>query len=149
LPRRSIFPDFPVVLDPPEGGVRIGLRAPEARPDEAPVPRPFAARLVAVFLIAGGVWAFVNVIGFLVVSQGLCCLWLPMFLELPWGVAAVVRGGQLLFLPGRPRTPVIMVLLQMHLCFAFDVVNTLLGFFNLLMLCAPKARAYFRNEWGE
>jgi len=33
-------------------------------------------------------------------------------------------------------------------CGAFDLGNTLLGFLNVLLLCAPAARRYYRNEWG-
>jgi hypothetical protein len=145
VPRRSIFPDFPVVLDPPDAGLRVGVAVEEPK---VVLPRPFQARLVGVFLFLGGLVAIANPIAMSAFSGGLCCVCLPMFLEMIWGVVAVIRGLQILFVY-RPRSPVILVIIQIHLCGAFDLVNTLLGIFNLLMLCAPRARAYFRNEWGE
>jgi hypothetical protein len=72
-----------------------------------------------------------------------------MLPELPWGVAAVVRGGQLLFARGRPRVPAVVVMLQVFTCGAFDLGNTLLGVLNVLFVCSPAARRYYRNEWGE
>src|SRR5215216_7016390 len=74
LPRRSIFPDFPVLLDPPEGGLRVGV--PVRAPKQPRMPKPYTAVLVGLFLMLGGVWAFVHVIGLLVWSGGICCLWL-------------------------------------------------------------------------
>jgi hypothetical protein len=147
LPRKSIFPEFPVVLDPPEPGLRVGLPAPDALRE--PVRKPWQARLVALFLIGGGVWAFVHVIGFIVISKAACCFWPGMLAELPWAVAAIVRGGQLLVARGRPRVPAIVVMLQVFACGAFDLGNTLLGCLNVLLACAPAARRYYRNEWGE
>jgi hypothetical protein len=149
LPRKSIFPEFPVVLDPPEPGVRVGLPVPDPPPERVRIRKPWQARLVALFLIAGGVWAFVHVIGFLVISKAVCCFWPGMMPELPWGVAAVVRGGQLLVARGRPRVPAVVVILQVFTCGAFDLVNTLVGVLNVLLVCSPAARRYYRNEWGE
>lgn len=146
LPRRSIFPDRPVVLEPPEPGVRVGeLIADE--PDKQ--SRPIAARLVAVFLIGGGVWSVVHVIGFTIRTGGVCCFWPFMFLELPWGIAAIIRGGQMLVSKRRQRVPAIVVILQVLMCGCFDLINTCLGVLNVILICAPKSRAYFRNEWGE
>jgi hypothetical protein len=114
------------------------------------IPRkPFTARLVAFFLFVGGLCAIANPIVLAILSNGLCCYCLPMFFEVIWGVAAVIRGGQLLFARRRQSAPVVMVLFQMYLGGALDLPNSLLGILNLLMLCAPKSRAYFRNEWGE
>jgi hypothetical protein len=146
IPRRTNFPDTPVVLEPPEPGVRIGIPHDEQL---TPTSRPIATRLVAVLMIGGGVWAFVHVIGFTIRSGGLCCFWPLMFLELPWGIAAIVRGGQLLMTRGRPRVPAIIVCLQLLTCGGFDLVNTFLGVLNVLLICAPKSRGYFRNEWGD
>jgi hypothetical protein len=135
-----------MVLDPPEAGLRIGVA--ESEPVE-PIRRPFTARVVTVFLFFGGLWAVANPIVLAVVSKGLCCICFPMFLETIWGVAAVVRAVQILFSRGRPKAPVVLVLIQMYLGGALDLPNTVLGVLNLLMLCAPRSRAYFRNEWGE
>jgi hypothetical protein len=149
LPRKSIFPELPVVLDPPEPGLRIGLPASEPRSRPEPVRKPWQARLVAVFLIFGGIWAFVHVIGFIVISKAVCCFWPGMLAELVWALAAIVRGGQLLIARGRPRVPAIVVMLQVFTCGAFDLGNTLLGVLNVLLVCSPAARRYYRNEWGE
>jgi hypothetical protein len=149
LPRRSIFPEFPVVLEPPEAGVRIGLPAADPPAERAPAKKPWQARVVALLLIVGGVWAFVHVIGFIVISKVVCCFWPGMIAELPWAVAAIVRRGQLLLARGRPRAPAIVVTLQVFTCGAFDLGNTLLGFLNVLLVCAPVACRYYRNEWGE
>jgi hypothetical protein len=146
LPRRSIFPDFPVVLDPPEPGVRVGLPVPDPRPDELPPPRPFKVRLVAVFLVLGGLWAWVHVIGLAVWSKGGCCFWPGMLAELVWGVAAVARGIQLLMTARRLRPPTILVLSQVLLSGAFDLVNTTLGVLSVLLICFPESRAYYRTE---
>lgn len=146
LPHRSIFPDFPVVLEPPAAGVRVGI---PAESPEVKVPKPIAVRLVGVFLLAGGVWSFIHVIGFTLRSGGLCCFWPMMFLELPWGIAASIRGGQMLATRSRPRVPAILVLLQVLSAGCFDLVNFALGFLNILLICAPGTRNYFRNEWGE
>jgi hypothetical protein len=129
--------------------VRIGLPLADPPPAPTPVSRPWQARLVAQFLIAGGLWAFVHVIGFLVLSKAVCCFWPGMLPELPWGVAAVARGGQLLVARDRPRVPAVVVGLQLLTCGAFDLVNTLLGVLNVLLICSPAARRYYRNEWGE
>jgi hypothetical protein len=149
LPRKSIFPEFPVVLEPPDPGVRVGLPVADPPPERTPIQRPWQARFVAVFLILGGVWAFVHVIGFLLISNAACCLWPGMLAELPWGVTAIVRGCQLLFARGRPRAPAVVVGLQVLTCGAFDLVNTLLGVLNILLICSPAARAYYRTEWGD
>ena len=149
LPRKSIFPEFPVVLEPPEPGVRVGLPVADPPRECPPLKKPWQARLVALFLIAGGVWAFVHVIGFLVLSKAVCCFWPGMLPELPWGVAAVVRGGQLLFARDRPRAPAVVVGLQLLTCGAFDRVTTLLGVLNVLLICSPAGRAYYRNVWAE
>jgi hypothetical protein len=138
-----------VALDPPEPGLRVGLFVPDPPAEQTPVHKPWQARLVALFLIAGGVWAFVHVIGFAIYSKALCCFWPGMLAELPWGVAAMVRGGHLLVARGRPRVPAIVVMLQVLTCGAFDLVNTLVGILNVLLICAPSARRYYRNEWGE
>jgi hypothetical protein len=148
LPRKSIFPEFPVVLEPPEAGLRVGV--PVAEPKDPPAPKPWQARLVASFLLVGGVWAFVHVVAFVVKLNGLCCLWPGMLLEAGWGVVALVRGAMLLFAGGRPRAPAIVVILQVLIgSGAFDLVNTLLGVLNVLLICAPASRRYYRSEWGE
>jgi hypothetical protein len=148
LPRRSIFPDVPVVLEPPEGGLRVGEPVREPKPP-AP-PKPWQARFVAAFLLLGGVWAFVHVITLVVKMNGLCCLWPGMLLELGWGVAALVRGSMLLFAGDRPRAPAVVVILQILIgSAAFDLVNAFLGVLNALLICAPASRRYYRNEWGE
>lgn len=116
LPRKSIFPEFPVVLDPPEPGLRVGLPATEPRPERLPVRAPWQARLVAFFLIAGGLWAFVHVIGLAIWSKAACCFCPPLPAELVWAVVAVVRGGQLLFAGSRPRVPAGVVTLQVLAC---------------------------------
>jgi hypothetical protein len=145
LPRKSIFPEFPVVLDPPEAGVRIGLPVADPRPDDQPT-RPFAAWLVALFLLAGGVWAWVHVVWLLIWSKGGCCVWPGLLGEVVWSVAALIRGFQLLTTSGRPRAPAIVVLGQVLLCGAFDLVNTTLGAINVLLICLPGTRAYYRAE---
>ena len=145
-PRKSIFPDFPVILDPPEAGVRVGLSVREPHPDDLPPPRPFQATLVALFLVAGGVWAWVHVIGLVVWSKGGCCFWPPMLVELVWGVAAVVRGTHLLMTDRRPRPPTILVLTQALLSGALDLVSAGLGVLSVLLICLPEARGYYRDH---
>jgi hypothetical protein len=148
LPRKSIFPEKPVVLEPPELEVRVG--EPVREPKPPPPPKPWQARLVGFFLLLGGVWAFVHLTLFVVKLNGLCCLWPGMILEVGWGVTALVRGAMLLFGGGRPRAPAVIVILQVLIgSAAFDLVNTLLGVINVLLVCAPASRRYYRNEWGE
>ena len=72
-----------------------------------------------------------------------------MILEIGWGVTALVRGAMLLFTRTRPRAPAVLLMLQILISSAaFDLVNTLLGVFNVLFVCAPSSRQYYRNEWG-
>jgi len=99
--------------------------------------------------VVGGVWAFIHPIGLIVYLQGACCFWPFLALEPIWGVVAMVRGFQIFFARPRPRIPLFLVLSQIHLSGCFDLANCLLGVLNLLMLCAPNTRRYFRNEWGE
>src|SRR5262245_56482675 len=149
LPRKSIFPEFPVVLEPPEPGVRVGLPVVEPPPERTKITKPWQARIVAFLLIVGGIWAFIHVIGFLIISQAVCCFWPGMLPELPWGVVAIIRGAHLLFTRERPRVPAAIVSLQLLTCGAFDLVNTTLGVLNVLLISSPAGRAYYRNEWGE
>jgi hypothetical protein len=149
LPRRSNFPEFPVVLEPPEAGVRIGVPATEPEPKPEPIRKPWQARFVAFFLLVGGIWAFVHVSLFAFKTNALCCAWPGMALEIGWGVTALIRGAMLLFTRTRPRAPAVLLLLQVLIASAaFDLVNTLLGVFNVLFVCAPSSRRYYRNEWG-
>jgi len=125
----------------------MGLPVPDPNPDDLPAsPRPFQVRLVAFFLVLGGLWAWVHVIGLLVWSKGACCFCPGMPAEMVWGVAAMVRGVQLLLTRRRPRPPTILVLTQVLLSGALDLVNAMLGVLNVLLICFPESRAYYRNE---
>jgi hypothetical protein len=135
-------------LEPPEHGVRVG--EPVLEPREPPPPKPWQARFVAAFLLTGGMWAFVHVIVLSVKTGGVCCLWPGIILEVGWGVAALARGGILVAPRDRPRAPAVVVILQVLIgSGAFELVNTLLGVLNVLLVCAPASRRYYRNEWGE
>lgn len=66
------------------------------------------------------------------------------------------RCGQRILTPADGRTVerppsanALTVCLQLLTCGGFDPVNTFLGVLTVLLICAPKSRGYFRNEWGE
>ena len=150
LPRRSIFPEFPLVLSPPSLDIRPGLLVTEKKLDVLPAP-PMQnfARAVIFLLVIGGLWAFGNTTYLVIFSKGACCICPGHFVELPWALLAIVKGCQLSFPKTKPAAPKLVVLLQAFMCGNFDLVNTFFGILGVLIVCTPQARAYYLNEWDE
>jgi len=128
------------------------------RPRRRSGQKPSQIQAVGVMMLIGGILGilaglsmigYFGLIGMFGVAAGgpgcLCCLWPGMYLELVWGILAVIRGVNMMNRDdqGPPKT---LLILQIICIINGDIVNCVLGIVGLVMLGDEQVQKYYRRK---
>lgn len=109
--------------------------------------RPSNISTIGVLLLIGGIYSFIYVGGGLLGSFGICCLWPGVYLQVVWGILAIIRGSAMM--NGRdanPSPPTVLLALQILLALNFDVINMVLGIVGLVMANQDDIKEYYAGN---
>jgi hypothetical protein len=118
--------------------------------------KPGQIQAVGIMLLIGGILGTITGLGLLgyagmvgVASGGpgfLCCLWPGIYLELVFGILAIVRGCRMLGDNESGTPPTTLAVLAILCILNADVINCVLGIVCLIMLNDPAVGAYYRRR---
>jgi GYF domain 2 len=122
----------------------------EDRPRRKKLVRPGQVQAVAIMLLVGGILGVLTGLTLLVIAAPtiVCCFWPGIYLELIWGILAIIRAANMLGRDdqGPPRT---LAILQIICIINADVINCVLGIVSIVMLNAPEVVSYYRKKGFE
>ena len=112
------------------------------RPRRRKGQKPSQVQAVGVMMLCGGILGilvglsqigYIGVVGAFTGIGCVCCLWPGMYLELVWGILAIIRGVNMMNQDdqGPPKT---LLILQIICIVNGDFVNCVLGIVGLVML---------------
>jgi hypothetical protein len=127
----------------------------EERPRRRKVQKPGQVQAVGVMMLVGGIigtlvglglMGYFGIVGIASMGIGcLCCLWPGIYLELVWGILAIIRGINIMNQDdqGPPRT---LAILQIICIINGDIPNCVMGIVCLVMMNGEEAQDYYRRK---
>jgi hypothetical protein len=118
--------------------------------------KPGQIQAVGIMLLIGGILGTITGLGLLgyagIVGIGtggpgfLCCLWPGTYLEIAFGIMAIIRGARMLGDNESGRPPTALAVLAILCILNGDLINCVLGIVCLVMLNDPAVGEYYRRR---